>query len=114
MSDPLSPDVVVQLRLEICPPGVAVLYPGPQPVARLLLAPLGLAGAVCHESVRLISDPLRLCAGGVSPGSIESDYYLVRRWETRRTDESKDSPLVMVKVGLNPLLVCVRHSDGLY
>ena len=60
-----SPDVVVQLRLEISSPGVAVLYPGAQPVAGLLLAPLRLAGAVGHESVRLISDPLRLCARGM-------------------------------------------------
>ena len=63
----VSPDVVVQLCLKVCPPGVAVLYPGAEPVAGLLLAPLGLAGAVGHESVRLISDPLRLCAGRVSP-----------------------------------------------
>ena len=61
----VSPDVVVQLSLEVCPPGVAVLYPGAESVARLLLAPLGFAGAVGHESVRLISDPLRLCARGM-------------------------------------------------
>ena len=69
-----SPDVVVQLSLEICPPGVAVLYPGPEPVARLLLAPLGLAGAVGHESVRLISDSLRFSAGGVSAARVASCY----------------------------------------
>ena len=57
-----SPDVVVQFSLEISSPGVAVLYPGAQPVAGLLLAPLRLAGAVGHESVRLISDSLGLCA----------------------------------------------------
>ena len=61
-----SPDIVVQLSLKVSSPGVAVLYPGPQPVARLLLAPLSLAGAVGHESVRLISDSLGLCARGVS------------------------------------------------
>ena len=80
-----SPDVVVQLSLEICPPGVAVLYPGAEPVARLLLAPLGLAGAVGHESVRLISDPLRLCAGGVSPGSIQYRERLLSRPEMGNT-----------------------------
>ena len=63
--DDVSPDVVVKLSLKISSPGVAVLYPGPEPVARLLLAPLRLAGAVGHESVRLISDPLRLCARGM-------------------------------------------------
>ena len=65
--DDVSPDVVVQLSLKISSPGVAVLYPGPEPVARLLLAPLRLAGAVGHQGVRLISDPLGLCARGVSP-----------------------------------------------
>ena len=75
----VSPDVVVKLSLEICPPGVAVLYPGAEPVAGLLLAPLRLAGAVGHESVRLISDPLRLCAGGVSPAIIGRDYFLLMR-----------------------------------
>ena len=74
-----SPDVVVQFSLEISSPGVAVLYPGAQPVAGLLLAPLRLAGAVGHESVRLISDPLRLCAGGVSPAIIGRDYFLLMR-----------------------------------
>ena len=61
-----SPDVVAQFSLEISSPGVAVLYPGPEPVARLLLAPLRLAGAVGHEGVRLISDPLRLGSRRVS------------------------------------------------
>ena len=41
-----SPDVVVKLGLEVGPPGVAVLDPGAESVAGLLLRPLGLGGAV--------------------------------------------------------------------
>jgi hypothetical protein len=38
------------------------------PVVGLLLAALRLTGAVGHKRVRLIADPFRLGAGGVSAG----------------------------------------------
>jgi hypothetical protein len=48
------------------------------PVVGLLLTTLGLAGAVGHERVRFIADPLRLGAGGVSAeykGDIQKQSY---------------------------------------
>ena len=65
-----SPDVVVKLGLEVGPPGVAVLDPGAESVAGLLLRPLGLGGAVGDQSVRLIPDPFRLGAARVGANKI--------------------------------------------
>ena len=48
------------------------------PVVGLLLAALGLAGAVGHKRVRLIADPLRLRAGRVRAEQIKDDILNYR------------------------------------
>ena len=65
-----SPDVVVELCLEVGSPGVAVLDSGAESVASLLLRPLGLGGAVGDQSVRLIPNPFRLGAARVGANKI--------------------------------------------
>ena len=55
----------------ICIFGVVFL-----PVVCLLLAALCLAGAIGHERVRLIADPLRLGAGGMrAETEIKDDIF---------------------------------------
>ena len=65
-----SPDVVVEFGLEVGSPGVAVLDPGAESVAGLLLRPLGLGGAVGDQSIRLIPNPFRLGAARVGAKKI--------------------------------------------